>query len=226
MELKKNQKYDLERKRPLFFGIGLIAALGLVISAFEVKTEIDPIPDWDPVVEENWIDDIIISTEHKKPEPPKPKIARKPIVSVEVLEIVQKELEQEFEIELEPLDDEPIDEYDPGMFIEEEVDEPFLFVEKMPEFPGGEVELLSFIARNVRYPGKAQRLSISGRVTVDFVVEKDGSVSQIRLKKGIGAGCDEEAMRVVGLLPKFSPGKQRGIPVRVHMSVPIVFRLD
>ena len=226
MESKKHRKYDLERKRPLFFGIGLIVALGLVISAFEVRTEIDPIPVWDPIEEEYWPDEIIISTEHKKPEPPKPKVARKPVVPVEATEDVQKELEQEFEIDLEPFDDESIDEYDPGMFAEEEVDEPFLFVEKMPEFPGGDAELLSFIAKNTTYPGKAQRLRVSGRVTIDFVVEKDGSVSQVRLKKGIGAGCDEEAMRVVGMLPKFSPGKQRGVPVRVHMSVPIVFKLD
>ncbi len=225
MEPKKYRKFDLERKRPLFFGIGLIVALGIVISAFEMKTEVDPIPVWDPIEDEYWPPEIITSTEHKNPEPPKPKTIKKPIVSVEATKEIEKELEEEFELDVELLDDEVIDTYSDGLE-DEKVDEPFLFVEKMPEFPGGDAELLSFLAQNIKYPSKAQRLSISGRVTVDFVVEKDGSVSQIRLKKGIGAGCDEEAMRVVGLLPKFAPGKQRGVPVRVHMSVPVVFRLE
>lgn len=224
MEPKKYRKYDLERKRPLFFGIGLIVALGIVISAFEMKTEIDPIPVWDPIEVEYWPPEVITSTEHEKLEPPKPKPIKKPIVSVDATEEIEKELEEQFELDVEPLDDEVIDTYS-DTIADEIIDEPFLFVEKMPEFPGGDAALLSFIAQNVKYPGRAKRLSISGRVTVDFVVEKDGSVSKIKLKQGIGAGCDEEAMRVVGLLPNFSPGKQRGVPVRVHMSVPILFRL-
>ncbi len=226
MEPKKYRKYDLERQRPLFFGIGLILSLAFVISAFELKTEVDPIDLFKPIEEDVWPEEVIISTEQKNPEPPKPKVVRKPVMVVEAITETQVELEKEFEIDIEPLDDEIVPQYEGTILPDEITDQPFLFVEKMPEFPGGDQALLSFIAKNVKYPRKARNLHISGRVTIDFVVEKDGSVSQIKLKRGIGAGCDEEAIRVVGLLPKFSPGKQRGIPVRVHMSVPIVFRLD
>jgi len=224
MEIKKNKKYDLERKRPVFFGIGLILALAMTISAFEFKTEIDPINPWDPSIDEDvWPEiDIIISTEHEKPKPPKPKTITPPIQTFDAIDEVEKEIEQEIEIENELIDDELAPEYYGDSL---PVDEPFLFVEKMPEFPGGDHALLSFLAKNINYPRRAKNLGIEGRVSIDFVIEKDGSVSQVRLKRGIGAGCDEEAIRVVGLLPDFSPGKQRGIPVRVQMSVPISFRL-
>lgn len=227
METKKNKKYDLERRRPLFFGIGLVVALAMTISAFELKTEIDPINFWDSSREEVWLDnELIISTEHEKPKPPKPKPVTPPAQSLDATNEVEKEIEQEIEIDVELIDDESAPEYYGDSLTVEVVEEPFLFVEKMPEFPGGDHSLLSFLATNINYPRRAKHLGIEGRVSIDFVIEKDGSVSQVRLKRGIGAGCDEEAIRVVGLLSDFSPGKQRGVPVRVQMSVPINFRLQ
>ncbi len=106
-------------------------------------------------------------------------------------------------------------------------DEPaFLAVENPPEFPGGDQALSAFIARNVRYPPQARENRIEGKVFVSFIIEKDGSVSNIKVVKGVGGSCDEEAKRVVSILPNFIPGKQNGRPVRVQYFVPINFKLS
>jgi periplasmic protein TonB len=102
----------------------------------------------------------------------------------------------------------------------------FMVVEQMPEFPGGEDSLYSFIARHIRYPQAAKESGIQGRVFVTFVVEKDGSVSDARILRGIGGGCDEEALRMVQAMPKWLPGKQRGKPIRVQYNMPIKFSLE
>ena len=109
--------------------------------------------------------------------------------------------------------------------VTETPDEPFLIVEDIPEFPGGDAALLGFIAKNIRYPKQAQRMGIEGKVFLSFVIDTNGFVSDVKVLRGIGAGCDEEAMRVLKLLPKFSPGKQRGIPVKVQMQLPVNFQL-
>lgn len=114
-------------------------------------------------------------------------------------------------------------EYEEDEIEEEEV---FMAVEEMPEFPGGTAKLLEYIHNNLKYPMEARENGIQGRVFVGFVVEKDGSISNVKVLSGIGGGCDEEAVRVVQSLPKFNPGKQRGNPVRVQYTLPIVFQLQ
>ena len=96
----------------------------------------------------------------------------------------------------------------------------------MPQYPGGEAAMMEFVAKNVVYPKEAQDKGISGRVFVSFIVEKDGSVSNVELKRGIGGGCDEEAVRVISAMPKWKPGKQNGQVVRVKYTVPLSFSLD
>jgi protein TonB len=98
--------------------------------------------------------------------------------------------------------------------------------EVMPEFPGGEQAMMDFVAKNVTYPKEAMEKEISGRVLVGFIVEKDGSITETEVVKGIGGGCDEEAVRVVKAMPKWKPGKQKGKPVRVHFLLPITFKLQ
>jgi protein TonB len=105
------------------------------------------------------------------------------------------------------------------------VSEIFLVVETMPEFPGGEKAFNQYLADSIHYPAAAVENSIQGRVFVSFVVEKDGSVSEAKILRGIGGGCDEEAMRVIRNMPKWIPGKQRGQPVRVQYTMPIKFSL-
>ena len=102
----------------------------------------------------------------------------------------------------------------------------YQIAEEMPEFPGGVEALMDFVGKNVKYPEEAKEKEISGRVFVSFVIEKDGSVSNVKVLRGIGGGCDEEAIRVIKAMPKWTPGKQKGKPVRVNYQIPINFKLD
>ena len=99
-------------------------------------------------------------------------------------------------------------------------------VEVMPEFPGGEQAMLDYVSKNIVYPQEAREKEISGRVLVSFIVEKDGSITDAKVAKGIGGGCDEEAVRVVNAMPKWKPGKQKGKPVRVSFMMPFTFKLQ
>jgi protein TonB len=101
----------------------------------------------------------------------------------------------------------------------------FLAVEQQPEFPGGESALIEYIGKNTKYPAIARENNIEGRVFISFVVEKDGNISDVKVVRGIGGGCDEEAKRVIKGLPRFTPGKQNGRPVRVQYNVPVNFKL-
>ena len=102
----------------------------------------------------------------------------------------------------------------------------FTLVEQMPRFPGGDEARIKYLKDNLKYPEKARKQGISGRVFISFVVEKDGTISNIRLLRGIGGGCDEEAMKVVAKMPSWEPGLQRGKPVRVQFNMPFSFNLD
>ena len=102
----------------------------------------------------------------------------------------------------------------------------YQIVEEMPQYPGGEAAMLEYVAKNVVYPQEARDKEISGRVFVGFIVEKDGSIGEVKLLRGIGGGCDEEAIRVVKGMPKWKPGKQDGKTVRVSYQMPIFFKLQ
>lgn len=226
MELKKNKKYELEPKRPMFFGIGMIISISLALVAFEWKSEVDPIIYPQPEDEVDWyVMDEIEITRQEVPDIPKPKMEKKvitPDVIIKEVEDIIEDMQEDPKIDIE----ETVDDIIESIPVAPEIpDEPFIRVEQMPEFPGGEKALLTFISKNLKYPRQAQQMGIQGRVHVQFVIDKDGSVTNIKLVRGIGAGCDEEAMRVLGMLPKFSPGKQRGKPVRVQMQLPVFFKL-
>ena len=102
----------------------------------------------------------------------------------------------------------------------------YQIVEEMPMFPGGEQAMLDYVSKNVVYPEEAINKGIAGRVFVSFIVEKDGSVNEVEVMRGIGGGCDEEAVRVVKSMPKWKPGKMKGKPVRVSYMMPIIFKLQ
>ncbi len=226
MELKKNEKYDLEPKRPLFFGIGIIISLSLALVAFEWKSPIDPVVQPQEPEEEPWfvLDEPQI-TKQKPLEIPKPKIKEQVIsAAAEIKEV--EELTEAIEDKTVINIDDDLEELEFGEPTPIDIpDDPFLVVEDMPEFPGGDAALLGFIAKNIKYPRQAKRMGIEGKVHISFVVDTDGSVTDIKILRGIGAGCDEEAIRVLKLLPKFSPGKQRGVPVKVQMQLPVNFQL-
>lgn len=101
--------------------------------------------------------------------------------------------------------------------------EPFMFAEQMPEFPGGDNALMAFLQKNIKYPAKALKNNIQGVVMINFVVHTDGSIRKANVTKGIGGGCDEEALRVIKKMPKWKPGRQGGKNVPVYFDVPINF---
>ena len=107
-----------------------------------------------------------------------------------------------------------------------EADTVYQIVEEMPQFPGGENALMEYVSKNVVYPEEAKEKEIQGRVFISFVVEKDGSIGEVKVLRGIGGGCDEEAVRVIKGMPKWKPGMQKGKPVRVSYQIPINFKLD
>ena len=226
MEEKKSPKANLENKKLMFTQIGLIISLIIAWLAFEHKSydkrEIDPsLLRQTEVVEEEMVE--ITKQEEQKPQP-----VEMPKQTTQ-LEIVQDDVEvEDIEINAEVDQAEVIQEYVPVEVEEEEVVEQEIFkiVEEMPSFPGGEQKLMEFVAKNVKYPQIARETGIQGRVFVNFVVEPDGSVSHVSVLRGIGGGCDEEAMRVVKSMPKWKPGKQRGKAVRVQYMLPVNFKLQ
>jgi protein TonB len=225
METKKSSKADLESKKFIFRQIGFIIALAVIFLAFEWKTYEKTVEDLGAREVVDIPEEIVPITEQKvKPPPPPPP---KQVVKINVVED-DIEIEDEIIIDAEATEDTEMEEYIPIEVEEEEVEEAqiFMVVESMPEFPGGEVSLQKYLYENIKYPQMAKESGIQGRVFVTFVVEKDGSVTDVRVLRGIGGGCDEEAIRVVQNMPKWNPGKQRGKPVRVQFNLPIKFTLQ
>lgn len=140
------------------------------------------------------------------------------VEEVETVEVGTGNLEGDDSVNLD-LDIESFDLAEP----EPEVVEPFLVVEVMPQFPGGEGELIDYLKKNVRYPSRAREFNVQGLVVSRFVIEADGSITNIEILRGIGAGCDEEAIRVIESMPQWEPGVQNGIHVPVMYTLPIRF---
>jgi periplasmic protein TonB len=225
MEAKKTAKADLESKKIIFTQIGLIIALAATLLAFEWKSYDKSIEGFGERMVEDVPEEIIPITEQKVKPPPPP-----PPKKVVVINIVEDDVEVEDDLIIDAEADETteIQEYIPIEIDEEVVEEAPIFtvVESMPEFPGGFQELYNFLGNNIKYPVMAKESGIQGRVFVTFVVERDGSITDVRIIRGIGGGCDEEAIRVVESMPKWQPGKQRGKPVRVQYNLPVRFKLQ
>ena len=226
MEEKKSPKANLENKKVMFTQIGLIIALLIAWLAFEHKSydkrELDEsLLNREVVLDEEMVE--ITKQEEQKPQP-----VEQPQQTTQ-LEIVDDNVETEdININAEVEQNEIIEEYVAPEVVEEEVVEQEIFqiVEEMPAFPGGEAKLMEYVGKNIKYPQIARETGIQGRVFIGFVVEPDGSVSNVKLLRGIGGGCDEEAMRVVKSMPKWKPGKQRGKAVRVSYQIPVFFKLQ
>ncbi len=120
----------------------------------------------------------------------------------------------------------PIAKVEENTKITEETDAPFVIVDQMPQFPGGEKEMIKFIQDNLHYPVVAQEMGVSGTVIIIFVVDRDGSITNIKVSRSIGSGCDEEAIRVLSIMPRWNPGKQAGKAVRVSYSLPFKFIIE
>ena len=224
MEVKKSEKANLEKGKTTFTLLGLAITLALVWFSFEYKTY-----DRDKIeIQQNVMlddeEDVILQTERKEPPPPPP-----PPQQTTIIEIVDDniEVDDDLQIDAETDNDEEIEEQiiideDEGDVQEEEI---FVFVEDQPGYPGGDEARLTYLRDNIKYPEMAKESGIQGTVYVTFVIEKDGSISNVKVLRGIGGGCDEEAVRVIKNMPKWKPGKQRGRPVRAQFNMPIRFIL-
>ncbi len=223
---KKSKKADLENKRKTFFLIGFVIALGFVLFAFEWKTGPPQTMDLGNTMFDAEETIYIPSTPPEKKEPPQQKIE---VIFFELVddntnvedEFVGFDSEFTYENILDITDfvfTSPDDKYD-------KTDKPFMFVEEMPEFPGGEKALLNYLATNVRYPVIAQENGIQGKVYITFVVDKNGTIDNVSILRGVDKSIDNEAIRVISSMPKWKPGKQRGKAVKVQYTVPIVFEL-
>ena len=224
IDLKKERAQAEKAKLPLYRNIGFTITFLLLILVFNWKFPVETLVDLgelEVVAEEIY--DIPIS---EQPPPPPPKQAEVfNIVEVQnTVEIEEIEMNLDVEVNEQTQLQDVIVSVEPEIE-EEKAEEIFSIVEDHPEPVGGMKAFLGFLAENIEYPRAASRLGVSGKVFVQFVVEKDGSLTDIKVIKGIGAGCDEEAVRVLSTAPKWIPGKQRGVPVRVYKMVPINFQL-
>lgn len=225
MELKKAEKANLENNKGVFRQMGLILSLGLMFIAFEY-TQTDLKASEIEVVEEAVMEEeaIPITRQETPPPPPPPP----PPAFTEVLNIVDDDVELDEELELDDMemDDEmevEIIEFEDE--VEEDDNKVFMVVEKMPSFPGGDAALMKYLRKNVKFPAIAQENGIQGRVYVEFVVNKDGRIVDVKILKGVDRHLDEEALRVVRNMPSWEPGEQRGKAVRVSYRLPINFTL-
>ncbi len=234
MEAKKNPKSDVGRNSGLYFVIGLALTLAIVYGAFEWKTY-DDTNNYDISMNvDDDLDEEVPMTEQIKTPPPPP-----PPAAPEVIEVVEDEEEVEETIieSTETSQDEEIIEVE-DVEVEEEVEDvdvPFAVIKDVPIFPGCENEankrdcfqerMQKHISKNFRYPEIAQEMGVQGRVAVMFTIQKDGSIGNVRMR-GPDKNLEAEAARIIGKLPKMTPGKQRGRAVRVPFSIPITFKLQ
>jgi len=223
MEPKKNHANDLSRKATLFFHIGLAISLLLTSAAFEWKSYNDGSLVDLGQLDDNF-DDLMEIPPTEQPPPPPPKIQMPIVIEVPDEEEIEEEIEVELDVEI--TEDTVIEDIIFEEAPEEEVaDEIFTIVEVQPSPEGGMSAFYKFVYDHINYPNQARRMGVDGKVFVQFVIDKDGSVTDVQAIKGIGSGCDEEVVRVIKSSPKWQPGKQRGRPVKVRMIIPITFKL-
>lgn len=231
MEVKKSPKADLEGGIGMSILMGMIVGLAVLFVGFEWSTK-----DVQVVSADEGVADIIAEEEIEitRPEntPPPPPPPPAPAVA-EVLTVVDDDVELEQQDIVSSEDDASAAQTETFVapVVEEEEEEEsaqqiFTVVEKQPEFPGGTAELFKYLSKAIKYPVIAQENGIQGRVVCSFVVNRDGSIVDIQVMRGVDPSLDKEAVRVISEMPKWKPGEQRGKPVRVRFILPVQFRLQ
>ena len=232
MELKKSPKADLENKRIIFLEIGIIVALAACIGMFSwsQKERVVEIVEQTPVVVETEMTEVTVQEDKRPPAPMKTQA----VVLSDLLNVVKNDakIEQTMNIlDLDVTTDLAVDVTQFGGTYtgegEVEEEEPVIIAETMPSFQGGDINAFAqWCGKHIVYPAAAADNGSQGKVIVQFVVERDGSISHVTILRGVDKFLDEEAMRVVKSSPKWSPGANRGKPVRVYVQVPINFVLE
>ena len=228
MEIKKSEKANLENKKLLFVEIGLIISLLIVYVAFEwtsKETNLTMLEDNTEIL----VEEEIISTNMETPPPP-PAAPKIPVLSDQI-DIVDDEIELEDDMFMNLEDDASlgVEIMDYVEVEEEDVEEeaiPFMLVEEKPSFNGGDANQFSkWVNSRLVYPEIAKENGVQGRVFLQFTVEKDGSVTKVKVLRGVDPSLDKEAVRVVSMSPKWKPGKQRDRAVAVTYNFPVIFQL-
>ena len=223
METKKNPKHDLTRMSGYFFSVGLLISVSIVIAAFEWKTYGDDVAD----LQQRAIDDFnpIMDPPRTEIIPPKPKAV---LINPVIREVDDKESVKDIQFKIDFTTDtaQYVALPEPQPEPEDDIVMDFLPLEQSASPKDGFRSFYQYMALMIKYPAPARRMGIEGKVFVEFVVERDGSFSNTRVIKGIGGGCDEEALRVMQTAPPWNPGKQRGKPVRQRYTMPIYFKLQ
>lgn len=228
MEIKKTPKADLENKKVSWLLVGYVIVLSFMFIAFEWTKRDIKIDTSQAITDLVFEEEIIPITEQPEqvapPPPEAPSIA-------ETLTIVDDNADvEETTIATSEETNQAVDiKFVPIAVEEEEPEEQTIFevVENMPEFPnGGMAGLMQYLSKNIKYPTIAQENGTQGRVTVQFVVNKDGSIVDAKVLRGVDPYLDKEAIRVISSMPKWKPGMQRGKAVRVKYTVPVMFRLQ
>lgn len=223
MEAKKTDKADLTRKTALFFSIGLLVTMAITLRAFTWKSYDDDLVDLGGK-STNVFEELVEVPPTEQPPPPAPVIQQPQIVEVPDEEEIKEDIQLKFDVEV--TEETKVEEVVVAAVEEkEDVDQIFSVVEETAEPKGGMPAFYKYVGEKMKYPAQARRMGVEGRVFVEFVVNRDGSIVDVKAIKGIGAGCDEEAVRVVQSAPSWKPGKQRGKPVRQKMVIPIIFKL-
>lgn len=229
MEVKKSEKANLENKKLLFLEIGLMLALGIVWFAFEWTTAEKQVAVLEETTQVVEVEDMVPITQETPPPPPSaPAI---PVLSDQI-DIVDDEIQVDDNLFVNLEDDSSmgVEIMDYVENVEEEVVEeeaiPFQLVEEKPSFMGGDANTFSkWVNERLVYPEIAKENGVSGRVTLQFTVETDGRVTNVKVLRGVDASLDKEAVRVVSMSPKWTPGKQRDRAVKVTYTFPVIFQL-
>lgn len=228
METKKTPKANLENKRPTWLLVGYVTVLAFMFVAFEWTRDIRV--DTSGRITENVFEQDMEIPLTRQPEvtpPPPPQVT--PINDVLTIIDDDDTAEETNFASSEETGEDVVIKHIPVTVDEEVVveDDIFVIVEENPQFPdGGTAGLLQYLGKNIKYPTIPQENGTQGRVTVQFVVNKDGSIVDVKVIRGVDPYLDKEAVRVISTMPKWIPGKQRGVPVRCKFTVPVTFKLQ
>lgn len=226
-KIKKTAKANLERHTVTFLLMGVVLGFAVLFFAFEWSTETEKLDE--SIIVQDILAEEEIEITRRDEEPPPPPPPPEPDTP-DIIDVVEEEVEDQFDIQTE--DDQSKQQVQiyvpppPKPKEEEVVDEIFVVVEDQPEYPGGNAAMMKFLSDNIRYPVIAQENGIQGRVICNFVVERDGSITDVNVVRGVDPSLDKEAVRVIEQMPNWKPGRQRGQAVRVRFTLPVVFRLQ
>ena len=219
MDTKNKAQQKVEKKHGVFLNLGVLVALMVVITAFEWKSPVNYSFIMPETLEEPI--EFVPITEIPEPEPPKPKVFLANPIETEMDDPEPEDIV--IILDMDDFDDIDWPVVEPP--VEEKAEQIVVFAEKMPTPMGGLSAFYKYVGDALEYPARARKMGVQGKVFVQFVIDKQGNFTDVQAIKGIGGGCDEEAVRVIKSAAAWNPGKQRGVPVQVRMVLPITFSL-